>query len=157
MNKTSDLGRELIELFEGYNNNPYRDCAGKLTIGYGHLIKPGESFSGGIDRATADQLMATDLSYAEAAINAAVTVGISQWEFDALVSFTYNLGVENFKSSTLLKMLNNEDIEGAMGQFKIWCHANGVEVEGLLRRRIAESMLFDNGDYQAAEDFFNSK
>lgn len=140
--KTSDRGIDLITTFEGFSADAYPDVAGKMTIGYGHLIKPYESFPVAITEAAARDILNEDLGWAESAVSQCVNVNLNQNEFDALVCFTFNVGGGNLLKSTLLLKLNNGDYKGAADQFLRWCRAGGVEVAGLTRRRAAERALF---------------
>lgn len=104
--KISKAGIQLIKEFEGYSPIPYKDVAGLNTIGYGHLIKKGELFS----RVTAEQaeeLLLKDLATAEKGVNTLIIVKLTQNQYDALVSFTYNVGVGALRDSTLRKYLNS--------------------------------------------------
>lgn len=138
---TSPSGRVLIKGFEGCKLTAYRDMVGVLTIGVGHTGKdvfPGQE----ITDAEADALLAKDLLRAEHYVTALVTVPLNQNQFDALVSFTFNLGNGALQESTLLKLLNNGEYTAAKEQFKRWDMAGGKHVEGLLSRRISEASLF---------------
>lgn len=142
--KTSQRGIELIKKFEGLRTMPYKDIVGKLTVGYGHLIVPGDGCSAGkpitIEQATT--LLINDLQRFEDAINYSVKVQLTQNQFDAIASFVYNLGTRAFGSSTLLRLINEGKFEDASKQFVLWDHAGKVEVEGLKRRRLEETALF---------------
>lgn len=142
--KTSQAGIDLIKTFEGYSATPYSDVAEKLTIGYGHLIKPGENFTA-IGLEQAELILAADLGFAEKAVSELVKEPLSQNEFDALVSFTFNLGRNALKNSTLLRLLNAGQVEAAADQILRWDHAGGKVVAGLTRRRQAERSLFIHG------------
>jgi lysozyme len=142
--KVSNQGLQLIKTFEGLRFRPYKDAAGKETIGYGHLIKPGEHFTA-ITQAEATQLLIKDVEVAERAINELVKVPLTQNQFDALASFIYNVGVENFRKSTLLRKLNAGDYVGAMYEFQKWVYAGGKKLKGLERRRETEAQLFALG------------
>jgi lysozyme len=111
-----------------------------LTIGYGHTggVKEGDL----ITEQKAEQLLQDDLKKFENGVLRLVRVPLAQNQFDALVSFAFNLGVGNLGKSTLLKMLNDRDYKGAAGQFIRWNKAAGKELAGLTRRRLAESALF---------------
>lgn len=139
--KTSENGIALIREFEGCRLTPYEDVAGKMTIGIGHLIQHGEHFEI-ITEQQAENLLRHDLLSAEAVVNQSVAVDIDQNEFDALVSFTFNLGGKRFRMSTLLEYLNNGEYEKAANEFLKWNKAAGVESDGLTRRREAERDLF---------------
>lgn len=106
--KTSQQGINLISQHEGFSPLPYKDSAGLWTIGKGHKIKQGEQFTE-IPEEQADELMKQDLIPVENCINESVLAPISQNQFDALVSLAYNIGVNAFKNSTLLKILNNHE------------------------------------------------
>ena len=96
----------LIKLSESFSATPYLCPAKKLTIGFGHLILPGEIFTL-ITEQEAEELLRKDVAIFESCINNAVKVPISQNQFDALVSFAFNIGCQKFLESTLLKELNN--------------------------------------------------
>lgn len=138
--KTSKVGIDLIKDFEGFRSEAYLCPAGVLTIGYGHIanVKEGDTIS----KAEGNKLLKEDLKWAEEAVNKSVKVEISQGMFDALVSFTFNLGAANFKRSTLLKKINKSNYNGAVGEFSRWVFVNGVRSNGIARRRRAEAKLF---------------
>lgn len=140
--KTSKTGIELIKSFEGFESKPYYCSAGKLTIGYGHVILPKESFTS-LTKEEAEILLAKDLEKFESFVKNMVTVELTQHQFDALVSFCFNLGPVNLKKSTLLKKINKKDFEGASKEFSKWVFASGKKLAGLVRRREAEASLFN--------------
>jgi lysozyme len=140
--QTGREGIELIKGFEGLRLSKYQDIVGKWTIGYGHLILPKESFPNPLTEKQAEDLLRKDLGNSEAGVTRLVKVKLSQQQFDALVSFTFNLGVGNLQSSTLLKKLNAGDYSGAADELLRWNKAGGKEVAGLTRRRAAERKLF---------------
>lgn len=142
MNYSKD-GLSLTEGFEGVRLTSYQDQVGVWTIGYGHTKGVADGMT--CDQAQAEQWLLDDVAEAEAAVNHLVHIALSQEEFDALVDFTFNLGIGNFASSTLLKKLNDRDIQGAIDEFVKWDRAGGIEVAGLLRRRQAEAALFTLG------------
>lgn len=137
---TSPNGRALISSFEGLRLAAYKDQRGIPTIGYGHAI--GVQMGETITQPEADAFLADDLQTAEAAIARLVHVPLSQNQFDALVSFVYNVGQGNFAHSTLLDLLNQGAYAGAAQQFMKWIYTNGVVNPGLERRRLAEQKLF---------------
>ena len=104
--KISEKGISLIKIGEGLSLEPYHDAAGHITIGYGHKILPHESFTK-INQAQAEGILKQDLSFAEKAVNSHVKNPLTQNEYDALVSFVFNVGETNFKNSTLLSALNS--------------------------------------------------
>ena len=114
---------------------------GVQTIGYGHTLGVGAGDN--CLESQADQWLRNDILGAEDAVNKLVTVPLNQNQFDALVDFTFNLGITSLKSSTLLKLLNQGAYTGASNQILAWDHVNGVVNPGLTRRRIAEKALFD--------------
>ena len=133
-------GIELIKHFEGCELNAYKCPAGVWTIGYGHIKGVSEGMS--ITQEQAEQMLLDELKEYENYINELVTVNLSQNQFDALVSWVYNLGPANLQSSTLLKVLNSGDYSGVPAQIERWNKAGGKVLEGLIRRREAESALF---------------
>ena len=137
---TSRTGIELIKKFEGCVLTAYKCPAGIWTIGYGHTtgVKEGQT----ITNKEAEALLKQDLLTFETYVSNLVTVEINQNQFDALVSFCYNLGPGNLKTSTLLKLLNNGNFEGAAEQFDRWVYAGGKKLSGLIKRRAAEKALF---------------
>ena len=137
-------GLALTEQFEGCRLTAYQDQVGVLTIGYGHTgadVRPGMTIS----LEEAEALLAKDVSNAVACVNRAVTVALIQEEFDSLVDFVFNLGAGAFQQSTLLRLLNAGEFAAAAAQFALWDRAGGAEVAGLLRRRQAETALFNEG------------
>jgi lysozyme len=141
----STNGLELLKKLEGFRAKPYADSGGKMTVGYGHLIVPGDGVALGdiIDPVKATELLSKDVKYAVDGVNNNVTSSITQNQFDALVIFVYNVGVTAFKNSTLLKMLKAGDVKGASEQLLRWDKVNGVSVSGLHNRRVAEQTLFN--------------
>jgi lysozyme len=146
----STNGLAKLKELEGYKPTTYRDSAGKLTIGFGHLIRPGDGIllTDYLDEDEAEALALKDLAPAVSAVNQGVSEAITQNQFDALVLFTYNVGVGNFMASTLLRALNAGDFATASNEFMKWdkVHtAQGayIEVAGLKNRRLAEQELFN--------------
>lgn len=139
----SDRCLDLIKEFEGFASEPYEDVAGYRTWGYGHKQRKGEAAPATISEADATRLLCNDIQTAECCVSDAVEVALNQNRFDALCSFVFNLGGHAFEGSTLLKLLNAGDYSGASGEFPKWCRAGQNQVPGLLRRRLAEQLLFD--------------
>ncbi len=142
---TSNAGLNLIKGFEGKRLNAYDDGVGVWTIGYGTIKYPNSVRVKKGDTCTeqqAEDYLRNDLAKFEAAINKLVKVPLTQNQFDALASFTYNLGETNLTNSTLLKKLNKGDYQGAADQFLVWNRAGGKVMKGLVRRREAERALF---------------
>jgi lysozyme len=136
-----NAGLALSKGFEGLRLTAYQDTAGVWTIGYGHT---GPEVVEGLvwTQAQCDAALLQDVADAVECVNAAVTVTITQDEFDALVDFTFNEGRGHFLGSTLLKDLNAGNFAGAAAQFGAWIYAGGAKSSGLLRRRDAEEQLF---------------
>lgn len=139
--KTSDNGIRLIKSFEGFRDKAYLCPAGVWTIGYGHTkdVYPGRIIS----KHDANISLQVDVSEAERIVCQNVSVQLSQFQFDALVSFVFNLGERNFVRSTLLMCLNSGDYVEASTQILRWDKADGKALPGLTRRRLAEKKLFD--------------
>jgi len=137
----SENGVKMIEGFEGFSAKAYPDPGtggAPWTIGYGHTggVKPGETIS----QATAEQYLKQDLNTAQNAVRQNVHVPLTQNQFDALVSLTYNVGPNGYPS--LLAMLNRGDYAGAQKQFGDYVHAGGKVLPGLVNRRAKEAALF---------------
>lgn len=147
--QTSAQMRKLIEGFEGCRLDPYQDTVGVWTIGYGHTGDDVYGGCGSIDQATADQMLADDLSDFEDAVNS-LCPKCTQQQFDALVSFSYNLGSGALRGSTLRRMHNAGNYTGAAGEFGKWNHAGGRVLAGLTRRRAAEAAVYAHGNYGSA-------
>lgn len=143
--KISQVGIELISSFEDLKLNAYDDGVGVWTIGIGTTVYPnGVKVKKG-DKCTLEQAkeyFAHDLKRFESSVNNLVKVPLSQNQFDALVSLTYNIGQTAFSNSTLLKKLNAKDYQGAADQFPRWNKGGGKVMKGLVRRREAERALF---------------
>ena len=133
-------GLDLIRFFEGLELNAYQCAAGVWTIGYGHTKDVQQGMT--ISEARANEMLAEELNEYESYINGLVTVELNQDQFDAMVSWVYNLGVGNLKASTLLKVLNAGDYDGVPAQMMRWNKAGGKVLEGLTKRRQAEADLF---------------
>jgi GH24 family phage-related lysozyme (muramidase) len=143
--KTSDAGKNLIKSFEGKHLSAYQDSVGIWTIAFGTIKYPNGIAVKKGDKCTdaqADQYFNNDLIKFENSVNTLVKVPLTQNRFDALISFTYNLGGSALASSTLLKKLNAKDYKGAAAEFPKWNKAGGKVVSGLTKRRDAEMELF---------------
>jgi len=136
----SNTGIDLIKHFEGCETEAYLCPAGVPTIGYGHI--KGVQMGDVITEAQAHEMLVEELDEYESYINDLVTVSLNQNQFDAMVSWVYNLGGGNLRASTLLKVLNSGDYEGVPEQIMRWNKAGGKVLEGLTRRRQAEADLF---------------
>jgi lysozyme len=150
--KLSEHGEKLIKNFEGLSLAAYRDIAGVWTIGYGstryhdgRTVKPGDRLS---EETQATALFSNTLNQYEEAVNECVKVPLTQNQFDALVSFTYNEGTYALKNSTLLKKLNSKDYQGAADQLLAWNKITDphtgqkITSDTLKKRRLEEQSLF---------------
>lgn len=131
---------DLVKSFEGFESVAYRDQRDIWTIGYGHTagVQPDQT----ITEAQAEVLLSQDMMTADNAVNAYITADLTQNMFDALCSFTFNVGAGNLEHSTLRTLLNQGDKQGAADQFLVWNHVGGQVNVGLTRRREAERALF---------------
>lgn len=141
--KASQDALDIIKKFEGFSEKAYPDPAHGWrvpTIGYGTTsgVKMGDT----ITKERAEELLREDVKRFEGYVDRLVKVPLTQGQFDALVSFTYNLGPGALEKSTLLKLLNRGDYQGAADQFPRWVNAGGKRLEGLVKRRAAERALF---------------
>ena len=154
--KMSGNGKIQLTALEGCELVPYDDPAGYPTIGVGHLLTPGEKTSGeisindepvlfadGITQEQAMDLLARDLERFERAVNEDVTVDLTQNQFDALVSFAFNIGTKNFKESTLLRKLNQGKHGEVPDQMRRWVKAGGKTIQILVNRREKEIELWN--------------
>jgi lysozyme len=134
-------GLKLTESFEGCRLAAYLDSVGVPTIGYGHTH--GVAMGMTCTQEQAEQWLQQDVQVAVQAVNNLVTVPLTQQQFDALVDFTFNLGSGALQHSTLLRLLNSGNYQGAAGEFEKWDKAGGKVLPGLLRRRQAERDMFN--------------
>lgn len=177
----SPAGFNFLKNFEAYRQFPYDDktkkrlflgqkAKGYPTVGYGHVIRPGESFWNGLSVAEAEALLRRDLSRFEQAVRMYVTVELTQNQYDALVIFAFNVGIAanktSFVTSSLLKLVNAGQFDKAADQFVRhhllpngsfdiahavgWIYTCGAKSLGLIRRRNAERNIFTKGEYKLA-------
>jgi len=142
MRHITQSGIDLIKRFEGFSAKVYICPSGYPTIGFGHVVKPYEDFSAGIDEAQAEELLRQDAQIAERAVLRLINVPLTDGQFDALVSFTYNLGGGALQRSTLRRKINREEHADVPEQFMRWVWAGGRKLKGLVRRREAEVKLY---------------
>ncbi len=140
----SDAGLALIEGFEGFVPDWYFDPVGVRTIGFGWTGALPDGLVPPLTEAEGRRLLRETVGAYEAAVRRLVAVPLAQAQFDALVSFTYNLGASNLSSSTLLRLLNEGRPGEAAAEFDKWVLANGAPLPGLVRRRAAERALFES-------------
>tara|TARA_E500000081_G_scaffold133681_1_gene145492 strand:+ start:190 stop:633 length:444 start_codon:yes stop_codon:yes gene_type:complete len=143
--KCSQEGLALIKKFEGCRLKAYRCSANVLTIGYGHTggVKEDDTIS----QPEADELLENDIAKFEEYVSDNVIVELKQHQFDALVAWTFNLGVGNLRNSTMLKKLNGADYDSIPFEMRRWNKAGGKTLDGLIRRRKAEGLLFENKEW----------
>ena len=132
---------DIVKEFEGFRENAYLCPAGVWTIGYG--TTKGVTSGDTVTEQEAEELLMEDLTEASKAVEELVDIPLTQAQYDALVSFVYNVGREAFRQSTLLRLLNSNNTEAAALQFSRWNKANGKVLPGLTRRRLAERQLFE--------------
>lgn len=140
--KVSEKGLDLIRKFEGLRLESYRCPANVLTVGYGHTgpdVQEGMT----ITEEQANDLLWRDVRVAERCVNGAVTVPLTQGEFDALCSFVYSVGCARFRNSSLLRRLLDSDYDRAADEILRWVYADGKKLNGLLARREAEKERFE--------------
>jgi len=140
MRKTSQEGIQFIKDREGLRLKAYDDGGGVWTIGYGHTkgVKKGHI----INTAQAERFLRDDLVEFEDAVDALVKVELTQNQFDALVSFAFNVGVAAFRKSTLLRVLNRGEYGKVPNELSKWVKDNGKVVQGLVKRRALEAAMF---------------
>lgn len=144
MRQITPQGLSLIKRFEGFEPHIYHDAAGLPTIGYGHLIRPEEAgrWANGISEAQAARLLLRDVDIAERAVRRLIEAPLSHGQFDALVSFTFNLGGGALQRSTLRRKVNREAHDEVPEEFRRWVWAGGRRLRGLIRRREAEIVRY---------------
>lgn len=156
--RTSETGVKFIAQHEGFRAQLYNDAAGHATVGYGHLVHKGEvgtdlaseaPFSNGISEAEAAELLRSDLEIAEEAVNRLVRASIRQAQFDALVSFVFNVGVGAFSRATLLSKLNAGFCCAVPYELRRWTLAGKRRLAGLVVRREDEARMFAEGGANA--------
>jgi len=144
----------LVKQFEGLRLTAYKDIAGNLSIGYGHFnsTPPPCTDCMVITEAQANSMLDNDLEHILSLIQGHVSVDLTDNQLAALLSFAFNLGQNALINSTLLKDLNDGNIDAAADAFLAWDHSNGTVVPGLARRRAAERALFLTPDTEGAND-----
>jgi len=145
--KISKEGLDLIKKYEGFRNHPYLCSANVPTIGYGNTYYPNGNKvtlnDPPITKQRAEELLLIIVASFEKGVNRLVKSSINQNQFDALVSFAYNLGVTALSTSTLLKKVNvNPNDPSIKNEFKKWVNAGGKRLKGLVRRRNEEAFLY---------------
>ena len=164
--KMSDNGINILKKLEGSVTKGdkhviYDDKTGKpvdvnkplpcgATIGYGHLIKNGEDFRNGISESKATELLRADIATAERAVRDNINVLLTQNQFDALTSLAYNIGVNNFANSTVVKYINNPNFHSSVypnleSAWNAWNRSQGQISNGLINRRKHEWDMYSHG------------
>lgn len=147
--KLNDKGFALICEFEGCRTEAYQDAVGVWTIGYGHTSAAGPPSVGPgvtVTRAEATGILMRDLEIFSAGVRAAITAALNDNQFSALVSFAFNVGLGNFRSSCVLRSVNACRFDQVPADLALWVKAGGKVLPGLIRRRAAEAALFLAGD-----------
>lgn len=144
MRHITQQGVNLIKEFEGFSPTVYLDAAGLPTIGYGHLLRAGEAemFRHSISHEAAVALLIKDVQAAERAVLRLINVPLTDGQFDALVSFTFNLGSGALQRSTFRRKINREEHADASAEFIKWVWAGGRKLKGLTRRRKYEALRY---------------
>lgn len=155
--RLTDKSIDLLAKYEGIRNKAYKDSGGALTIGIGHLLTNSEKRSGkiiingeavkyrhGLSDKQVYDLFRQDIKHHEKAVNDYVKVALTPYQFGALVSFSYNVGIGAFKRSTLVRELNKGRYNEVPTQLRRWVYDNGVKVAGLVNRREHEIKQWKN-------------
>lgn len=144
MRHVTDAGLNLIKRFEGFSSTIYICSAGYPTIGYGHVVLAHEQdqFATGITQAEATELLRKDVRIAERAVLRLISVPLTDGQFNALVSFTFNLGAGALQRSTLRRKVNRGEHKSVPVELMKWVWAAGKRLPGLLSRRIAEGSAY---------------
>ena len=144
MRHVSNVGLDLIKRFEGFSPTIYVCPAGWPTIGYGHVVRDHErkEFEHGIDEGIGEDLLRQDVEVAERSVLRLIHVPLDDGRFDALTSFTFNLGSGALQRSTLRRKVNREDHGAVPPEFLRWVWAGGRKLRGLQRRRRAEAQSY---------------
>ena len=142
MKRISSEGLELIKSFESFSHKVYICPAGYKTIGFGHVVKRDENFKKGISWFEAERILYEDIRSAENATLRLIRVPLTQGQFDALISFTFNLGAAALQRSTLRRKVNREEHDEVPEELLRWVWASGKKLPGLIKRRYAEGMRY---------------
>jgi lysozyme len=147
MRSAGPKAKALIQEYEGRELNAYKDSIGKWTIGYGHTeyAYVFQELGLALHPLQANVILDWDMERAAKEVTKLLRIGVTQEQFDALVSFVFNLGATALARSTLLKKLNGGNYDGAANEFMKWVYAGDKPLAGLVRRRHAEKQLFLEG------------
>ncbi len=141
----TEAGFDLIRMAEGFRDTAYRDPVGIWTIGYGHTSMAGQPrvIAGmSVSRAQADAILRRDVGAVAIAVRKAIAVPVNEQQFSALVSFCYNVGIENFRKSSVLHCINRSEFAAVPRRLALWNKAGGKVLPGLVKRRAAEAAMF---------------
>jgi lysozyme len=142
MRRITENGLDFLKRWEKFRPEPYDDGYGYMTIGYGHLIKPGEKFTL-VTEVEALNILAQDAGIAERCVLRLTKVPLADGQFDALVSLTFNAGTGAYQRSIIRQRVNRGEFEDAAEMFpKSFITSNGIKSKGLIRRRVAEQRMF---------------
>jgi len=146
MRHITQEGMDLIKRFEGFSPTIYICPAGYPTIGYGHVVRGDERdlFADGINEEEARDLLQRDVRWAERGVLRLIDVPLTDGQFDALVSFTFNLGTGALQRSTLRRKVNREEHAQVPREFMRWVWADGRRMKGLIKRRAAEARSYSS-------------
>jgi lysozyme len=147
--KTSEEGIALIKHFEGCELEAYLCPAEVWTIGYGHTLDVKKDDV--IDQEAAEALLIEDLEEYEGYVTSLVEIELQQHQFDALVAWTFNLGPQSLKESTMLNRINYGPLSDVSFQMQRWNRAGGKVLDGLIKRRKAEALMWEGGDWREFE------
>ena len=142
MRHITEEGLNLIRWFEGFSASPYLCPAGYLTVSYGHLVRNSQAFQQPLTEDEAIKILKIDIVTAERAVLQLISVPLTDGQFDALVSFTFNLGAAALQRSTLRHKINRGEHEDAPAEFMKWVWAGGKKLKGLVSRRTFEAALY---------------
>ena len=144
MRHVTEQGLDLIKQFEGFSPMIYLCPAGWPTIGFGHVVRKfeHERFEAAIDEDEGAALLQDDVGVSERAVLRLIQVPLDDGQFDALASFTFNLGAGALQRSTLRRKINRQEYSSAPGELRRWVWADGRKLRGLMRRREAESNIY---------------
>jgi len=146
--KTSEIGLNLIKHYEGFYSKPYKCPAGLWTVGYGHLIGDGTRLPDNWNRPFSleeiNDLLKRDLVKFERGVLRYITLPLNQYQFDALVSFSFNLGLGTLQRSQVRQKINRQDFKGAALRLLKYNKAGGIVLKGLTLRRQDEAKLLNS-------------
>jgi len=148
--KTSPVGIELIKRFEGLRLKAYKCPAGMWTIGYGRTFNVSEGME--IPKEQAEAFLKEDLKVYEDSVNDGIEIKITQNQFDAMVSFCFNLGIKAFNDSYIKKYTNEKRFPEVREQFMRFVYAGGKKLDGLIKRRKAEADLYELGEKNVLQE-----